>query len=260
MTHHVEDERRDLPFMVHSELDDLDLSPHEFRVYAHLVRRANDSRGEYWESIEAGAKHCRMNAKTYRAALASLVQLRLLTREDRPGETSVYRLTPRSAWLATPTKSGRATENGRGTESGRGTPTKNGRTPLPKTVDKGNPLKGIPGRESPKTSTRENKPKKQATKNKSQDHEFDPATVTLPPNFDRELFMAFCSSRAKKKRPMTAEALRLFIRKHKHHPKTTLDQMFQNAIVPGWLDLYPLKDQDPAPNGTALDQYTERGL
>lgn len=251
MTHLVEDERRDLPFMVHSELDDLDLSPHEFRVYAHLVRRANDSRGEYWESIEAGAKHCRMNAKTYRAALASLVDLRLLTREDRPGETSVYRLTPRSAWLAAPTKSGGGTKNGRGTESGRGTPTENGRTPLPKTVDKGNPLKGVPGRESQKTYTREPKPKKPAKKKTEPTHEFNPATVDLPPQFDRERFTDFCATRLKIKSPMTTIALRRFINKHQHHDRATLDQMFDNAIVGTWKDLYPLKD-----TGTTL---TRRG-
>lgn len=250
--HTVKDGRGDLPFMVHSELDDLDLSPFEFRVYAHMVRRANDQHGVYWESNEAGAKHCRMDVKTYRAALVTLVERGLVTRVDRKGQTSEYRLTPKSEWLMAPTESGRGTKSGRGTtsgtpaENGRGTPTKNGRTPLPETVDKGNPLKGVPGRESQKTYTREPKPKKPVKKKAEPTHEFDPATVDLPPQFDRERFTDFCATRLKAKSPMTVIALRRFINKHQHHDRSTLDQMFDNAIVGNWKDLYPLKDRDNA--------------
>lgn len=257
VTNRVEDGRDDLPFMVHSELDDIGLDPFEFRVYAHAVRRAGGESGELWESVEAGAAHCRMDVKTYRAALVALVKLRLLSRKDRPGQTSVYRLTPRSAWLATPTKNGRATESGRGTGNGRGTPTKNGRTPLPETVDKGNPLKGIPGRESPKTYTREPKPKKPTKKTPEPAHEFDPATVDLPPQFDRELFQAFCSNRLKKKSPMTLEALRRFLKKHGKHNKATLDQMFDNAIIAGWKDLYPLKNDRSHAKASSRDDLAD---
>src|SRR5690606_14922432 len=47
----VSDARDDLPFIVHSQLDDLDLDPFEFRAYAHMVRRAglgkNGGAGEH---------------------------------------------------------------------------------------------------------------------------------------------------------------------------------------------------------------------
>src|SRR5690606_35993027 len=102
----VSDARDDLPFIVHSQLDDLDLDPFEFRAYAHMVRRAglgkNGGAGEHWESIEKSAKHCRMDVKTYRRALRGLVERRLVTREDRVGQTSVYRLTPPRAWRPLP--------------------------------------------------------------------------------------------------------------------------------------------------------------
>lgn len=146
--HAAEDKRDGMPVFIHSELDDFGLTPFEFRAYAHLARRVNDRSGTYWESLEEGARVCRMNVKTYRTALAGLVDLGLVSREDRPGQTSVYRLNPQSEWR-TPTESGRATTSGRGTESGRGTPTESGRTPLPDQVDKGTPLKELPLRYSP---------------------------------------------------------------------------------------------------------------
>lgn len=247
--HTVTDSRDDLPFMVHSDLDDLDLTPFEFRAYAHMVRRAGIKGGEYWESVDAGAKHCRMDAKTYRAALRSLVRRGLLTRTDRPGETSVYRITPRRSWL-TPTKSGRATESGTPTENGRGTPTKSGRTPLPKTVDKVLPTKRIPGRESQDTRA----------KGKKREHEFNPAEVVLPPNFDRELFQDFCARRLEVNAPMTLLALKQFVTKHKHHSPEELDEMFRAAIIAGWKDLYARDGKKPKRPDKALDQYTERGL
>lgn len=260
--HTVTDSRDDLPFMVHSDLDDLDLTPFEFRAYAHMVRRAGIKGGEYWESVDAGAKHCRMDAKTYRAALRSLVRRGLLTRTDRPGETSVYRITPRRSWL-TPTKSGRATESGTPTENGRGTPTKSGRTPLPKTVDKVLPLKRIPGRESQEIRAR---PKPAPKKRKG--HEFNPAEAAqdLPPNFDRELFQDFCARRLENNAPMTLLALKQFVTKHKRHPPDVLDEMFRSAIIGGWKDLYPPRDHKPsgspeeraANNATNLLAHLER--
>lgn len=121
-------------------------------------------------------------------------------------------------------------------------------TPLPPEVEKPDPPK-------PK------KPPKKLTQ-----HEFNPATTAheLPEQFDPDLFQDFCRMRHKIGAPMTLEALKQFIGKHKKHPKPVLDEMFRNAIVANWKDLYPLKnqpgDRPPAPPGTALDQYTERGL
>lgn len=95
-------------------------------------------------------------------------------------------------------------------------------------------------------------------------HEFDPLTVDLPEKFDRDLFVGFCDVRLKKKSPMTAYALRLFLKKHGGLPKDELDARFEKAIVAGWLDLYPVdgnrRPQRAATKGGALSQYTERGL
>lgn len=232
MTNRVEDGRDDLPFMVHSELDDIGLDPFEFRVYAHAVRRAGGENGELWESVEAGAAHCRMDVKTYRAALATLVKLRLLTRKDRPGQTSVYRLTPRSAWLATPTRNGRATESGRGTGNGRGTPTRNGRTPLPETVDKGNPLKGIPGRESQEIQAREKKPAKPAKK-------FDPLEVELPAFVDPQAWADFVGHRSEIRKPLTQRAARLILADLEKHPADA-NEMLATSVKRGWTGVFPL--------------------
>lgn len=239
------DSRDDLPFMVHSDLDDLDLSPYEFRAYVHLVRRAGTRGGEYWESVDAGARHCRMDAKTYRTALKALVDRGLLTREDRPGETSVYRLAPRRQWR-TPTKSGTPARNGRATKSGRGTPTKSGRTPLPKTVDKENPLKGFPGRESQEISARA---------------KFDPASVDLPDFLDPQAWTDYVDHRRAKGAKLTPRAVDLILAKLAKTPGDA-NEMLRTSVERGWTGVFPLDKptRKGAATSPALDQYTERGL
>jgi DNA-binding MarR family transcriptional regulator len=87
---------------VHSALDDLGLSPAQFRVYCHLARRANAGsgiEGSAWPAVSEIARLCRLHEDTVRAALRWLAAHRLLTRERRPGATGVYRLTAASHWL-----------------------------------------------------------------------------------------------------------------------------------------------------------------
>jgi hypothetical protein len=92
-------------------------------------------------------------------------------------------------------------------------------------------------------------------------HEFDPATVTIPEAFDRELFHDFCTRRLEKGEPMTFLALKQFISKHKHRSPEELDEMFRSAIIAGWKDLYPRDGKKAQPaKPKALSQYTERGL
>lgn len=81
---------------VHSRLDDYGLSAAVFRVYCHLARRAG--KGAAYPSVSTIATVCRLHPDTVRAALRTLTVHRLLTRQDRPGETSLYRLTPASHW------------------------------------------------------------------------------------------------------------------------------------------------------------------
>jgi DNA-binding MarR family transcriptional regulator len=90
---------------VHSALDDLGLSPAQFRVYCHLARRANagaGGEGAAWPSVAEIARVCRLHPDTARAALRWLSDHRLLVRERRRGDTTVYRLTPASRWLCPP--------------------------------------------------------------------------------------------------------------------------------------------------------------
>ena len=50
-------DRRNLPIFIHSEIDDLLLTPNAFRVYAHLARRA-DKTGAAWPSYQSIGDHC----------------------------------------------------------------------------------------------------------------------------------------------------------------------------------------------------------
>src|SRR5438445_3751336 len=81
---------------VHSRLDDYGLSPQEFRVYCHLARRAG--RGKAYPAVATIAAVCRLHPQTVRHALKTLTTHRLLTRQERPGHTALYRLTAPSQW------------------------------------------------------------------------------------------------------------------------------------------------------------------
>jgi len=82
---------------VHSALDDLGLTPAEFRVYAHLSRRAGN--GVAWPAIASIAKVCRLSRKTAIAAFNNLVRRGLLQIERGGGAaTNHYRLIQIGNW------------------------------------------------------------------------------------------------------------------------------------------------------------------
>jgi hypothetical protein len=81
---------------IHSRLDDYGLPPAEFRVYAHIARRAGSR--EAFPAVKSVARVCRLHPQTVRRALGVLVKHRLIRREGRPGQTAVYRLTQASEW------------------------------------------------------------------------------------------------------------------------------------------------------------------
>lgn len=81
---------------IHSRLDEYGLTPQQFRVYAHLARRAGSGRA--WPAVATMARICRLHPQTVRQVLRVLVQHRLITREPRAGRTPIYRLTPASQW------------------------------------------------------------------------------------------------------------------------------------------------------------------
>lgn len=103
--------------------------------------------------------------------------------------------------------------------------------------------------ESPPSAGKKPKPKPK----KAVEHEFNPVVVAgeLPPQFDPDRFLAFCGMRLKRGWPMTLEALKAFLRKHQKHPRAVLDEMFDNAIVGQWQDLYPLKHDRPTGSARA---------
>lgn len=65
-----------------------------------------------------------------------------------------------------------------------------------------------------------------------------PHAVELPPQFDPERFVAFCDMRLTIAKPMSVQALKAFVTKHKKHSREVLDEAFDSAIVASWQDLY----------------------
>lgn len=153
----IASDERDYGAFIPSFLDDYGLNADEFRVYAHIARRAGS--GDCWEGIDAIANHCKMNVKTARKAIAMLIKAGLLSSETRKGKTNVIRLKKHSLWVdstqleairkqLTPTKTG-TTKTGTPTKTGttsrgRTTPTYLGTPPLPAEADEGTPIKVLP--------------------------------------------------------------------------------------------------------------------
>jgi hypothetical protein len=126
---------------VHSEIDDYGLSKEEFRIYAHLARRAGQ--GSAWPSIESIAAKCIIHPDTVYAVLRRLKELNLIRVQPRPGFTSVYTLTPRSQWKPPRTQGAPETE-GYPSISGIPPGKRRGRRVPEKKGYEGNPVEGNP--------------------------------------------------------------------------------------------------------------------
>ena len=81
---------------VHSAVDDYPLTPEEFRVYAHLARRAGI--GEAWPKVESIARVCRMHPDTARRCLHALIAYGMIKAKERKGRTNLYTITKFSSW------------------------------------------------------------------------------------------------------------------------------------------------------------------
>ncbi|WP_225892593.1 hypothetical protein [Nostoc sphaeroides] len=89
--------RSDFGAFIPAFLDDYPLESEEFRLYAHIQRRAGGQ--GCFESIPKMAQHCYMALKTAKNALKLLLATGMLTIEERPGTTNIYTLTPKSEWV-----------------------------------------------------------------------------------------------------------------------------------------------------------------
>ena len=72
-------------------LDNLDLDPHDFRVYAHIAAHATEFRS-YVESLAAIASICRMGTSRTREALRNLERRGLIRCETEVGAENGYLL------------------------------------------------------------------------------------------------------------------------------------------------------------------------
>ena len=85
------------PVFIHSKLDDYGLTPAQFRIYGHLSRR--EGKDGAWASVASMARFCHMEVKTVRKCLKDLLSFGMINRQERPGDSSVYRLTAISEWV-----------------------------------------------------------------------------------------------------------------------------------------------------------------
>ena len=82
---------------LHAELDDYGLTASEFRLYAHMARRAGT--GEARSSIPSMAAHCKIAEKCVRRDLKILVAFGLIgVIQKRPGKPTIYGLLQKGKW------------------------------------------------------------------------------------------------------------------------------------------------------------------
>lgn len=114
----VMQDRSELGILVHYELDDAGLTPAEFRIYAHLARRAAKE-GRAWPGRDSMAKVCAMSKRTVTRAILALEKHGMLVVKRAEGQRSIYILTRRSSWVV-PRLSTDPASFGTGDKSGRG--------------------------------------------------------------------------------------------------------------------------------------------
>jgi DNA-binding transcriptional regulator GbsR (MarR family) len=85
---------------VHQFLDEYELDPFEFRVYAHVVRRTGGKiQGEFFASLSKTAEICQISARKVQQALKFLYEAGFLDQDKRQGRTDVYKLTATKDWV-----------------------------------------------------------------------------------------------------------------------------------------------------------------
>jgi hypothetical protein len=129
------------------------LSAAAFRVYCHLSRR--DGLAGAWAAVKTIASVCRLHPQTVRKALRLLTRHHLVSREFRCGQTTVYRLTPASAWQPPTHIDGDPGETDtKASVSAGGLPKGIQVKPSETEVAKGNPIEGYPKKVNPHSPPR----------------------------------------------------------------------------------------------------------
>ncbi|MDZ8261952.1 helix-turn-helix domain-containing protein [Nostoc sp. ChiQUE01b] len=90
--------RTDFGVFIPGFFDDYPLESSEFRLYAHIQRRAGTS--GCFESIPNMAKHCYVALKTAKNAIKLLLAAGMIEIQERLGTTNIYTLTPPSKWVS----------------------------------------------------------------------------------------------------------------------------------------------------------------
>lgn len=127
---------------IHSKLDDSNLSVSQFRVFAHLSRRAG--KGQAYPGVDSIAEVCCLNRTTVMEAIGVLEKRNMLKVERDHGRRNQYVLTKPSQWkpVGLNDQSDKATSRKEGTEES-DKPTGPVGNRERKVIHKGNPSKEI---------------------------------------------------------------------------------------------------------------------
>jgi hypothetical protein len=146
---------------IHSVLDDYGLSLAEFRLVSHVSRRGN-----CYESIPNIARVCRMDPKTAKRCIKTIVGFKILSREFRKGRTSILKMRPMADWLPGPkdTPSQTTPEEVEGPDT---PPKRHPDHPGQKTPHKGNPSEVNPSKGGGRAPSLENSAQWQLDKDRT---------------------------------------------------------------------------------------------
>jgi DNA-binding transcriptional ArsR family regulator len=96
----TKDGRPESVMFVHQFLDEYDLDPFEFRIYAHVVRRTGGKTDkEFFASLTKTADICQISVRKIQQALKFLYEAGFLDKVKREGRTDIYKLTPTIKWV-----------------------------------------------------------------------------------------------------------------------------------------------------------------
>lgn len=202
---------------IHSELDDYGLTPAEFRVYAHLSRRAGKD-GAY-PGIDSMAAICCLSKPTVITAIRRLEEMGMLRVKRIDGQRNRYYLTKPSKWHGRRLKPG----NGTGTETSKkevtgGSKVDNGTSK--NGVTEGHPVEGDTSKVQQSTLF----PKVTADRNCQ--------FLSGQPGFDEE-WKAFKLHRKKLRAPMTERAEELILETLAERPHDAVEAL-RVAQKKGW--------------------------